>query len=194
VVFSPDGTRIVTTYYSGSASVWDATTGKKITDFWPFDRTWITVFSPDGTRIVTASRWTDDFDFTARLFDANTGEEIATLRGHEDNVRSAVFSRDGERIVTASDDHTARLWDAETGQEIVVLRGHEGDVNGAAFAADGARIITASDDRTMRLWDAETGHEITCVTIEANATALAVKGVDVAVGDRIGRLHVFSTA
>ena len=40
-----------------------------------------------------------------------TAKEIAVLPGHEDYVRSAAFSPDGSRIVTASDDETARIWD-----------------------------------------------------------------------------------
>jgi WD40 repeat protein len=34
----------------------------------------------------------------------------ATLQGHTDVVKSAEFSPDGQRIVTASDDHTARVF------------------------------------------------------------------------------------
>ena len=72
--------------------------------------------------------------------------------------RSAAFSPDGKRIVTASADKTARLWDAETGKPIgEPLRGHADTVSSAAFSPDGKRIVTASDDKTARLWDAETG-------------------------------------
>ena len=68
-------------------------------------------FSPDGTRVVTASD-----DRTARLWDAETGKEIAVLQAHNGTVRSAAFSPDGTRVVTASDDGTARLWDARDGK------------------------------------------------------------------------------
>ena len=48
---------------------------------------------------------------TARIWDAATGKEIATLRGHEDVVQSAAFSSDGTHVVTASHDTTSRIWD-----------------------------------------------------------------------------------
>jgi WD40 repeat protein len=58
------------------------------------------------------------------------------LSGHTDVVRSAAFSPDGRRIVTASDDQTARLWDAGTGKEIALLSGHTYIVRSAAFSLD----------------------------------------------------------
>ena len=42
------------------------------------------------------------------LWDAETGREIAALKGHEGPVSSAAFSPDGTRVVTASWDKTAR--------------------------------------------------------------------------------------
>jgi WD40 repeat protein len=79
---------------------------------------------------------------------------------HEDHVRSAAFSPDGKRVVTASNDGTARLWDATTGQPIgEPLEGHAA-VTSAAFSPDGKRIVTASKDNTASLWDAATGQQI----------------------------------
>jgi hypothetical protein len=104
-------------------------------------------FSPDGTRVVTASD-----DATARLWDAASGEALATLEGHTARVWSAAFSPDGTRVVTASDDHTARLWDAASGKELVTLEGHTDTVLSAAFSPDGTRVVTASWDRTARTW------------------------------------------
>jgi WD domain, G-beta repeat len=63
-------------------------------------------FNGDGKRVVTASP-----DKTARVWDAQSGKEIAVLRGHDDRVVTAAFSSDGKWVVTASNDNTARIWD-----------------------------------------------------------------------------------
>ena len=112
-------------------------------------------FSPDGQRIVTASD-----DKTARVWDAATGQPLASLQGHTDGVRSAAFSPDGKRIVTASADKTARVWDVATGQLVASLQGHTSGVFSAAFSPDGKRIVTASADKTARVWDAATGQPL----------------------------------
>jgi WD40 repeat protein len=74
------------------------------------------------------------------------------LRGHIQGVNSALFSADGKRIVTASDDETARVWDAESGEEILTLAGHKGAVLLAVFSPDGQRVATGSADGTARIW------------------------------------------
>ena len=62
-------------------------------------------YSPDGQRIVTAGAG----DKTAKVWDAQTGQELITLKGREGAVLSARYSPDGARIVTASNDKTAKV-------------------------------------------------------------------------------------
>ena len=119
---------------------------------------WSARLAPDGKRIVTASE-----DKTARVWNAENGDQLAILRGHTEGVRVASFSPDGRQVITGSTDKTARLWNAETGQQSAVLE-HDGVVRSAAFSSDGRRVVTASDDKTARIWDVQTGKQIAALT------------------------------
>ncbi|HET9507693.1 MAG TPA: hypothetical protein VFO81_07100, partial [Gaiellaceae bacterium] len=83
------------------------------------------------------------------------GSEVV-LRGHEDRVTSARYSRDGARIVTASRDADARIWNASDGALIHVLTGHFAAVDDAAFSPDGRWVVTAGPI-TAGLFDAQAG-------------------------------------
>ncbi|MBP0006772.1 MAG: hypothetical protein J7642_24165, partial [Cyanobacteria bacterium SBC] len=150
--FSPDGERLVTASYDGTARLWDSQGNELAVLEGHQSGVSSAQFSPDGERLVTASD-----DGTARLWDSQ-GNELAVLGGHQDWVRSAQFSPDGERLVTASDDGTARLWDSQ-GNELAVLEGHQSGVSSAQFSPDGERLVTASGDDTARLWDSQ-GNEL----------------------------------
>jgi WD40 repeat protein len=64
-------------------------------------------------------------------------------------------------------------------------------VQSAFFSPNGPRIVTASADRTARLWDAATGQEIARIFLDASVTGLSVYGGAIALGDALGRVHVF---
>src|SRR5207302_1242676 len=74
-------------------------------------------YSPDGRRFASGSE-----DNTVRVWDAESGEELAVLRGHERSIQSVCFSPDGRCIASASDDETIRIWDAHNGHALRVLR------------------------------------------------------------------------
>ena len=156
VAYAPDGRRLVTASYDGTARIWDASTGRQLRVLRGHTAQVISAtFSPDGRRIATAS-----FDRTARIWDADTGRLLLVLRGHKDRLRFVAFSPHGRRVVTTSYDRTARIWDAVTGRQLRVLAGHTALVTAAAFSPDGRQVATASYDKTARIWDAATGRQI----------------------------------
>jgi WD40 repeat protein/energy-coupling factor transporter ATP-binding protein EcfA2 len=86
------------------------------------------------------------------------------------SILDAAFSRDGNRIVTASGDKTARVWNAASGELLITLAGHLERVLKAAFSPDGDRIVTASEDRTARVWNAASGKLL--VTLSGHSEAV----------------------
>ena len=91
------------------------------------------------------------------VWEAESGKLLATFQGHTDYVMSAVFSPDGLRVLTASNDSTARLWEAESGKLLATFEGHTGYVFSAVFSPNGRRVLTASRDKTARLWETDSG-------------------------------------
>ena len=74
-------------------------------------------FSPDGKRLASASHYGP-----VKVWDAQTGQELLTLKGHTGVVNSVAFSPDGKRLASASEDHTVKVWDAQTGQVLLDLK------------------------------------------------------------------------
>ncbi len=145
-------------------------------------------FSPDGTRIVTGS-----FDNTARVWDARSGAEVLSLKGHAD-ISSVSFSPDGTRIVTGSEDGTARVWDARRGAEVLSLKGHTRAVWSASFSPDGTRIVTGSVDNTARVWDARSGAEVLSLkghTNEVSSASFSPDGTRIVTGSWDGTARVW---
>jgi WD40 repeat protein len=116
VAFSSDG-RLATGSNDLTARVWDAKTGAEVLRLRGHTEVISSLaFSPDGTRIVTGCgdhrRDTPGRPCDVKVWDAVSGVEKLTLRGHMDAVGAVAFSADGTRLVTGSDDKTARVWDA----------------------------------------------------------------------------------
>ena len=104
-------------------------------------------FSPDGSRIASGGE-----DTTVRVWDAATGECVATIEGNSERVKSVAFSPDGSRIASGGKDTTVRVWDAATGECVATLEGHSKDVISVAFSPDGSRIASGGGDKTVRVW------------------------------------------
>jgi WD40 repeat protein len=148
-------------------------------------------FSPDGSRIASG------IDTTVRVWNAASGERVATLEGHSGEVSSVAFSPDGSRIASGSEDKTVRIWDAATGECVAKLEGHSDYVTSVAFSPDGSRIASGSEDETVRVWNAASGECVATLKGHSNvvtSVAFSPDGSRIASGNRAKTVRVWDAA
>jgi len=110
--------------------------------------------SPDGKRIVTAG------DGKAIVWDSQTGEIMLKLDIQGNSSAQALWSPEGDRILTFGNSTVAEIWDASTGALLHAFSDYGGYY--ADWSPDGNRIHTSysfSQDSLM-IWDANTGEPL----------------------------------
>ena len=108
LAFSPDGTILALKTRKGIyLSELEMTAGQdakvirsNLSGFSP-----ILTFSPDGTVLVESG------NTFIMLWDVETGNRVASLNGHTEDITTLVFSHDGKILASGSRDGTVLLWD-----------------------------------------------------------------------------------
>jgi len=111
-------------------------------------------------------------DQQIRLWDLQSGAEVARLGGHKGWINALVLLPDG-RLASGSSDHTIRLWDLVRCAETAKLEGHTNTVHALSVLPDG-RLASASWDHTIRLWDLQRCAEIDRLVVPTEVNALAL--------------------
>ncbi len=114
LAFSPDRAVLAAGTHT-QLHLWDVRTGHKLFSVSTVhqrgriilhDSPKLLVFSPDSAILVSGHR-----HGTIQLWDAKTGDRIAALDGHTQEVETLKFSPDGETLVSTGQDGTIFLWD-----------------------------------------------------------------------------------
>jgi WD40 repeat protein len=148
--FTADGRRLLTVAYDRGALLLDAGSGREIARLQQTLGVRHIRLAQNGSRALTLPSGAEPL----RVWDTTSGNQIATLAGHDGFVVDGQLSPDGKLAVTFSEiDGTARLWDIDMGHQLAVLR--RGDrVSCAAFSPDGTHVLVVSTDGTARLFPA----------------------------------------
>lgn len=91
------------------------------------------------------------------VLDIGRGEIEYQIEGHRGAINTAVFSPEGELIISGGEDADIRIWHAETGEASGVFSGHTGPVNTLALSKDGSLLWSGSDDGTVQARDFASG-------------------------------------
>jgi WD40 repeat protein len=102
------------------------------------------------------------YDGSIKVFNAESGQMVRNLHGHQLSVWALGVSDDGRRLFSAGSDGTINAWDiSSTGEEAEFVEHTNKDHGGKVYSLVvlGDRLISASSDRTIRIWD----YNLTCL-------------------------------
>jgi WD40 repeat protein len=162
LAWSPNGNILATGSMTGSANLWDPSSGKHLHSLVlhpPGSGAHAVegvAFSLDGTRVIAASA-----AWYVRIFDSRTGAPLSPLFQTQNHNYTVAFGPDGRSFLTAHfQGCNAQLWDAHSGTAVGPSLRHRSWVFTAGYSPDGRLLVTGSEDQRARLWTAATGQQL----------------------------------
>jgi WD40 repeat protein len=150
LAWSPEGHRLVSSGWDGQVIVWDVSSGKESARWTVGGYPTAMTFLRNGEELALA------VGTECRILDSATGRVKRTLTGHRAPITAATVSRDGQWLVTASEDGTLRIWPS-TGEKSVLVLPQTSAPTGsswrsAAWSPKGNFLAAASSDGRLVVW------------------------------------------
>jgi WD40 repeat protein len=158
VRFSPVGKVLASWQATGAVELWDYQAQRhirtlrdplnEVADEIP-DYESALAFSPDGRKLAAGA------GTNILVWDMDTYQRTAVLRGHTGLVWFLVFAPDGKTLASGGADGTVRLWTvvADEVKEAAALPTDFHLVSRLAFSRDGNTLVGCVDDNTIQRWD-----------------------------------------
>ena len=91
-------------------------------------------------------------DCSIKVWDAATGKERFTLKGHKSEVVCVLFGSKGKLLVSGDRDGLLKLWDLDSKRALKSIPAHKGRIQGMSWADEGNLLATVADDEYVRFW------------------------------------------
>jgi len=166
---TPDGFFIISSCQDYKAMIREGTTGDWVGTFQGHKgAVWSARLNASASRAATASG-----DFTARLWDALTGDELYEW-AHPRIVKTANFSQDSITLYTGGQDKIIRMFDLNRfdAAPIEMKGGHGATISHTVVLPDPAMILASGDEKGVRLWDTRTKTVVKTLSTNAPITSM----------------------
>ncbi len=104
-------------------------------------------------------------DNLVKVWDPNTGKELARFKEFSKAVTCLDFNLEGNLILAGSVDQTVRVLDLKTQRARHCFTGHNDTVNAICTLIRAPRVLSGSSDRTIKLWDYEKAQIVNSVLV-----------------------------
>jgi WD40 repeat protein len=169
VLFTADGSRLVTAGADGTIQVCDLATERILVGASKLGPVLSAAVSPDGFLLAAARE-----DGTVRVGPLGTCQLDDVFKLTVRLARAVAFSPDSSRIAvaggTTEKGGEISVWDVTTGKQITKIEIANGQVASMTFTRDGTQLVSAGGDGHVRIWSLATGE--TLHTLEGSDSEL----------------------
>ena len=149
VTWSPDGRRLATGCYDGTARLWNYD-GSLVSELREHNGPVFSLkWSKDGERLLSGS-----YDKRAIVWDVKTGTVIKTFSLHDAPVLDVDW-KDSDTFATCSSDKTIHICNVSSvgSSSTRQLLKHKDEVNAVCWSPNGELLASCSDDWTAKIWN-----------------------------------------